>query len=208
MKYMLPIHSGAEIRDRFNNVSEVVRKQIIEEFLAIAEAPGVFGAKRPRPADSATTVRMEGGRTPMVDRPSVEPGLDREDDPISACEDDYLLLTRVFAARPGPIAPLTARELEVLGLIARGMSNRNIADELVVTLETVKKHASHIFAKLGAANRTEAVRNAQNVGLLSTPVATFGAFGCPLHGCPFVEQTAISFKEDGHEVHAADPLRR
>ena len=208
MTYTLPIHSGAETRDRFNNLSEVERKQIIAEFLAIAEAPGVFGANQAHPADTATTVRVKGGRTLMMDGPSIEPGPNRDDDPIYAREDDHLVLTRVLAATSGLIAPLTARELEVLGLIAMGKSNRNIADELVVTLETVKKHASHIFAKLGAANRTEAVRNAQNLGLLSPSVATLGPSGCPLRGCRFVEQTAISFKEDGHEVHAADPLRR
>ena len=56
----------------------------------------------------------------------------------------------------GPIEPLTKRELEVLGLIAAGRPNQEIADQLVVTLETVKKHPA-IFNKLGAANRTAAV---------------------------------------------------
>jgi LuxR family transcriptional regulator, maltose regulon positive regulatory protein len=45
----------------------------------------------------------------------------------------------------------------VLGLVAAGRANQEIADELVVTLETVKKHLSHVFDKLGAANRTEAM---------------------------------------------------
>ncbi len=63
--------------------------------------------------------------------------------------------------------PLTDRELEVLRLLAAGKSNREIAQELVVTLETVKKHASHIFDKLGAANRTQAVANARRLSLIS-----------------------------------------
>jgi LuxR family maltose regulon positive regulatory protein len=67
----------------------------------------------------------------------------------------------------GLIEPLTARELEVLNLIATGKRNRDIAGELVVTLETVKKHVSHIFDKLAATNRTEAVTNARELGLLS-----------------------------------------
>ena len=61
------------------------------------------------------------------------------------------------AAVPGIVEPLTARELEVLGMLAAGRSNQAIASELVVTLDTVKKHVSHVLGKLGAANRTEAV---------------------------------------------------
>jgi LuxR family maltose regulon positive regulatory protein len=67
----------------------------------------------------------------------------------------------------GLIEPLTDRELEVLRLLAAGRRNRDIAAELVVTLETVKKHTSHIFAKLGAANRTEAVAHARRLGLIT-----------------------------------------
>jgi LuxR family maltose regulon positive regulatory protein len=67
----------------------------------------------------------------------------------------------------GLVEPLTDREREVLGLIAVGRRNRDIAAELVVTLDTVKKHISHIFEKLGAANRTEAVARAREIGLIS-----------------------------------------
>jgi LuxR family maltose regulon positive regulatory protein len=66
----------------------------------------------------------------------------------------------------GRVEPLTDRELEVLRLLAAGRPNREIAQELVVTVETVKKHASHIFDKLGAANRTEAVARARELRLL------------------------------------------
>jgi len=70
------------------------------------------------------------------------------------------------AAATGLIEPLTRRELEVLGLVAAGRPNREIADQLVVTLETVKKHTSHIFDKLGAANRTEAAARARELRLI------------------------------------------
>jgi LuxR family transcriptional regulator, maltose regulon positive regulatory protein len=77
------------------------------------------------------------------------------------------------AARPaaaGPLSglvePLSERELEVLGLLAAGRSNREIAAELVVALDTVKKHVSHVLDKLGAANRTQAVARARELGLL------------------------------------------
>jgi LuxR family maltose regulon positive regulatory protein len=71
------------------------------------------------------------------------------------------------AATPGLIDPLTTRELEVLTLLAAGGSNQGIADELVVTVDTVKKHITHVLAKLGAANRTQAVARARQLGLLS-----------------------------------------
>jgi LuxR family maltose regulon positive regulatory protein len=70
------------------------------------------------------------------------------------------------AVQPGLIEPLTERELEVLRLLAAGRSNQRIAHELVVALDTVKKHVTHILGKLGAANRTEAAVRARQVGLI------------------------------------------
>jgi LuxR family transcriptional regulator, maltose regulon positive regulatory protein len=67
---------------------------------------------------------------------------------------------------PGLVEQLTARELEVLVLLAAGRPNPRIAEQLVVTLDTVKKHVSHLLGKLGAANRTEAVTRARQLGLI------------------------------------------
>jgi LuxR family maltose regulon positive regulatory protein len=64
------------------------------------------------------------------------------------------------------VEPLSPRELEVLELLAAGRSNREIADQLVVALDTVKKHVSHILDKLGAGNRTQAVARARELGLV------------------------------------------
>ena len=61
---------------------------------------------------------------------------------------------------------MSEREREVLELLATGASNQQIADQLVVTVRTVKKHASNIFGKLGASNRTQAVARARDLGLL------------------------------------------
>ena len=69
-------------------------------------------------------------------------------------------------AVPGIIDPLTSRELEVLRMLAAGRSNQAIAGELVVTLDTVKKHVGHVLGKLGAANRTEAVARARELSLI------------------------------------------
>ncbi len=62
--------------------------------------------------------------------------------------------------------PLSERELQVLQLLARGASNQEIAQELVITVDTVKRHVSHIFSKLGVQNRIQAVRQARELGLL------------------------------------------
>jgi LuxR family maltose regulon positive regulatory protein len=67
----------------------------------------------------------------------------------------------------GLVEPLSARELEVLGLVAAGHTNQEIAGVLVVTVETVKSHVGHLLAKLGVANRTQAVARARELGLLS-----------------------------------------
>ena len=70
------------------------------------------------------------------------------------------------AAVPGLVEQLTARELEILALLAAGTPNPRIAKQLVVSLDTVKKHVSHLLGKLGAANRTEAVTRARELGLI------------------------------------------
>lgn len=62
---------------------------------------------------------------------------------------------------------LTPREREVLGLIAQGLPNKEIAERLVITERTVKFHASAILGKLGATNRTEAVALARQQNLLT-----------------------------------------
>ena len=67
---------------------------------------------------------------------------------------------------PGLVEALSAREREVLALLAEGRSNRAIADELVITLDTVKRHVGHVLAKLAVDNRTQAVVRARQVGLL------------------------------------------
>ncbi len=64
------------------------------------------------------------------------------------------------------IEPLTARELEVLGLIAEGRSNREIAAELYLSLNTVKVHCSNIYGKLGVKSRTQAAAKAKKLGIL------------------------------------------
>jgi DNA-binding CsgD family transcriptional regulator len=85
----------------------------------------------------------------------------------------------LIAPNPTPFAPITAdrqgqqqtlgitaRELEILTLIARGLSNREIATQLFVSENTVKTHCARAFDKLGAARRTQAVHRGKELGLL------------------------------------------
>ena len=65
-----------------------------------------------------------------------------------------------------PIEPLTEREMQVLQLLAQGLANKQIAAALSISEHTVKFHVSSIYAKLGAANRTEAVRLGVQQGLV------------------------------------------
>jgi DNA-binding CsgD family transcriptional regulator len=67
------------------------------------------------------------------------------------------------------VEPLSARELEVLDLLAEGLTNREIAKQLYVSPNTVRVHTFHIYGKLGVNNRTQAATRARELGLLSTP---------------------------------------
>jgi len=66
--------------------------------------------------------------------------------------------------------PLTDREVEILGLVARGFRNKQIADELHLSLRTVETHLAHAFAKLKVETRTQALLRAAARGLLVFPM--------------------------------------
>jgi DNA-binding NarL/FixJ family response regulator len=109
--------------------------------------------------------------------------------PLDASEDDLLvsiyalyqglmvsapaflqpLIGRDVAAAPGDFLAeeLTEREMEVLDLLAEGLANKQIALELSISEHTVKFHVSSIYTKLGATNRTEAVRIGARLGLIA-----------------------------------------
>ena len=63
--------------------------------------------------------------------------------------------------------PLTSREMEILLHIAEGDDNQALADEYTISINTVKKHISHLFEKLDVKNRLQAVEKARRLGLLS-----------------------------------------
>jgi LuxR family maltose regulon positive regulatory protein len=64
------------------------------------------------------------------------------------------------------VEPLSERELEVLQLISQGLSNREIASRLFISLNTVKAHTRNIYGKLNVHSRTQAVARSQELGLL------------------------------------------
>lgn len=77
-----------------------------------------------------------------------------------------LVAFRETAVAQSLAEPLTGRELEVLRLIVGGLQNQEIADQLVISRATVKRHISNIYGKLGVSRRTQAIVRAQELGLL------------------------------------------
>ena len=114
------------------------------------------------PARLRAGLRRRGAADARPARPAVPPA--GQQAPASRIDSGYLAALlracgqadavpppgRAVAAAPGLIEPLTGRELEVLRLLAAGRSNQRIAHDLVVALNTVKKHVTHILGKLGA----------------------------------------------------------
>ena len=87
---------------------------------------------------------------------------------------DAILVAPVHHARldarqddAATVAPLTAREIQVLELLAEGLPNKAIARRLGISDQTVKFHVASLSGKLGAANRTDAVRRAARRGLIA-----------------------------------------
>ncbi|MFE1044203.1 LuxR C-terminal-related transcriptional regulator, partial [Streptomyces sp. NPDC058832] len=124
----------------------------------LAEALLAAG-RRAEAADEAGRAHREAGRL------GATPLRERLDD----------LLRRARPAETGDrAASLTARERDVLRLLALGRSNRQIGEELFITAKTASVHVSNILAKLEAASRTEAVAVAYRQGLITPETAGSG----------------------------------
>ncbi len=81
------------------------------------------------------------------------------------------LVARISQPRTAPVEVLSEREMEVLGLVAKGLTNKLIAVQLNISDRTVQGHLAHIFGKLQAASRTEAVMRAVALGWISQDIA-------------------------------------
>lgn len=120
--------------------------------LFLEEGPAIIPLLQVAAAQATTPERLRDyarellAAFPAADQAAVSP--------VTIVSDDQL------------IEPLSKRELEILRLIGEGYSNQEIADRLVITLHTVKKHSSNIFAKLGVTSRTQAVARARQLQLL------------------------------------------
>jgi DNA-binding NarL/FixJ family response regulator len=141
-----------ELRRRLPSTRVIVLTSFAEdERLLPAIQAGAAGylLKNVAPAELARAVRAAHAGEALLD-------------PLIAAR-----LVEAIAQPAGEPAPqrLTAREQEVLGLIARGFSNKRIALELGIAEKTVKTHVGHVLAKLGVTDRTQAAVHAVRMGL-------------------------------------------
>ena len=124
------------------------RDEAQQELLLAIEAADQIGA---RPLRSALADLARRAR--LADRPAPGAAAGRDGGPPAG------------AAARDPLAGLTSREVEVLRLLAAGMSNKEIGAELFIATKTASVHVSNILAKLGATSRTEAAAIAHAQGL-------------------------------------------
>ena len=188
-------HEAVELVLRRLEVDVVARHVDADEALAAlkSETPDllVTDVDLPGRADGPTFIRLARTRRPMlrivVLTLSEDP--ERIQGALSAGADAYVLKAAhpddlatavrqsfthsLYLAPPPAVAashhssPLTAREVEILRLVAEGYSNRRLAELLSVSEPTVKFHLTNVYRKLGVGNRTEASRWAQRHGILA-----------------------------------------
>jgi len=115
---------------------------------AALEATGIIVAAETSDLDEARRSRVE------VDAIVLAPPAIASDAPVDSLDEPL-------------IESLTARERDVLALLAEGLSNKGIAGRLQISDQTVKFHVASIYGKLGASNRTDAVRLAFRRGLVT-----------------------------------------
>ncbi len=153
MDLKMPVMDGptaiAEIRNRFPQVQIVALTSFDDESLAQrALEAGAIGYlfKDAEEEELISAIRMAGDGKGVVAREAMQALLHRSDD-------DYGVR-------------LTEREHEILALVARGLTNPQIADRLIISVSTVNFHVHNILGKLGAKTRTEAVGIAAREGLI------------------------------------------
>ncbi len=126
-------------------------------FEALRAGASGFLLKDVRPAELLDAVRLVAAGEALL-----SPGATRR------LIEAYVRVPPVGAATSGAVDVLTDREREVLGLVATGLSNGEIAERLVVSGATVKTHMTHLLRKLGARDRAQLVVIAYRAGVAST----------------------------------------
>lgn len=138
------VTATAEIKKRQPDVEIVALTSFIEEQMVVAALEA--GATGYLLKDASADEVADAIRAAHAGEMRLDPAVSR------------LLAERLRRTTPGtqPAEALTARELDVLGLVGRGLSNKEIAAELVITERTARTHVSNILGKLGLASRTQA----------------------------------------------------
>jgi len=158
MPHLDGVGAMRELRARFPEIRVIVLTSFLDDdrlLPAIQAGAAGYLLKDVEPSELARAVRAARAGEAMID-PVVAARL------VDAIADGQV-------ARGGlPGGTLTAREQEVLELIARGRSNKRIAFELGISEKTVKAHVGHLLAKLGVADRTQAALLAVREGLVGS----------------------------------------
>jgi DNA-binding NarL/FixJ family response regulator len=163
MDVRMPVMDGVEATRRIAASGASARILILTTydldehvFAALRGGASGFLLKDVHPPDLVEAVRVVARGDALLAPTVTRRLLDRFADALPAGDE------------PGPeaLAELTARELEVLRLVARGLSNLEIAERLVLTEATVKTHVSSVLRKLGLRDRVQAVVLAYDVGLV------------------------------------------
>lgn len=135
-------------------------------FDALRAGASGFLLKNAEADDLATAIRSVAGGQALLSPEVTVRVIAR----LARSEQDTPPAAEPAAPKPAPpIDPLTSRELEVLALLADGLSNAEIARELFVGDATVKTHVSHVLGKIGARDRVQAVVYAHRAGLARPP---------------------------------------
>jgi DNA-binding NarL/FixJ family response regulator len=143
---------------------------LVDLFLGGESGPEICERLRAEtPAPRVLLMSGAGGISPRAARGAGAAGFISKDWPATEIAKMVRLVgdgMEVFREARNPAVPsLTARESEILGLIAGGATNREIAGTLYLSPHTVKEHTSTLYRKLGARNRADAVQRAQRLGL-------------------------------------------
>jgi DNA-binding NarL/FixJ family response regulator len=143
---------------------------LVDLFLGDESGPEICARLRGEaPAPRVLLMSGAGGISPRAARGAGAVGFISKDWPATEIAKMVRMVgdgKEVFRAARNTGAPtLTDRESEILGLIAGGATNREIAGTLFLSPHTVKEHTSTLYRKLGARNRADAVQRAQRLGL-------------------------------------------